>query len=296
MVFASTHYGFGKHVVDIKATGGDVREALKYFYLTVTFYTLTNGMNKFAFLMLYHRVFPIPGFRKIIYVMMAISGLWTVAYLFVGIFQCNPIARVYDRTIPGTCIDFAWHRWTNAISNLLTDLTIFFLPMPLILKLNMSLGNRIGLVILFSIGFFICLITTLRMATLPQTLKLKEPTWESAPTNLWSFIEAAVGVICACLISLRRTISRFWPQRWRSSKGTSGAGYYAQYGGGSTGGKGARGTFGRAQAGSFHMEALKSARKEAKENAVVTLVSRSESQERIFEGITVTKDIQVTRD
>lgn len=29
MVFASTHYGFGMHVVDIVRTGGDVKEALK---------------------------------------------------------------------------------------------------------------------------------------------------------------------------------------------------------------------------------------------------------------------------
>ena len=83
---------------------------LQYFYLTVVFYTLTHGMNKFSFLMLYHRVFPSAGFRKVLYVMMGISGLWTVSFLFVGIFQCSPVARVYDRSIPGTCINFAWHR------------------------------------------------------------------------------------------------------------------------------------------------------------------------------------------
>lgn len=159
----------------------------------------------------------------------------------------------------------------------------------------MSYGNRIGLIVVFSIGFFICLITTLRMATLPQTLKLTEPTWQSAPTNLWSFIEAAVGVICACLISLRRTISTFWPRRWRSANGTS-AGYYAKYGANSaTGRKMSRGTFGRMQSGSFHMEALKSGKKDPKHETMVTVVSRSESQERIFEGITVTKDVEVTR-
>ncbi|KAF1971238.1 hypothetical protein BU23DRAFT_471186 [Bimuria novae-zelandiae CBS 107.79] len=269
-----------------------LQDALQFFYLTVVFYTLTNGMNKFAFLMLYYRIFPIPGFRRLCIIMMCVSGVWTVAFLFVAVFQCMPVARVYDRTIPGTCINFAWHRWTNAISNLITDLIIFFLPLPLILKLNMSLGNRIGLIILFSIGFFICIITALRMATLPQTLKLREPTWESAPTNLWSFIEAAVGVICACLISLRRTISRAWPQKWRTRKGSS-VGYYTRYGGGSAGGKVLRG---KRQGGSMHMDTLKSGRKETKSEVVVTLVSRSESQERIIEGITVTKDVEVTRD
>lgn len=55
-----------------------------------------------------------------------------------------------------------------------------------------------------------------------------------------------------------------------------------------------RGTFGRMQSGSFHMEALKSGRKDASET-MITVVSRNESQEWIFEGITVTKDVKVTR-
>jgi len=117
----------------------------------------------------------------------------------------------------------------NVVTNLLTDLSVFILPIPVVVKLNMSTGSRIGLIVLFSMGFFICLTTALRMATLPLTLATKEPTYESAPTNLWSFIESAVGVICACLISLRKTIGSLWPSKWRSHKGTS-SGQDQQYG------------------------------------------------------------------
>jgi hypothetical protein len=66
------------------------------------------------------------------------------------------------------------------------------------------------------------------MSTLPLSLRTKEPTWASAPTNLWSFIEAATGVICACLISLRQSIRRLCPKKWRVDKGTSEA--YQKYG------------------------------------------------------------------
>src|SRR3954454_21082458 len=97
--------------------------------------------------------------------------------------------------------------WMNAALNL-TDIIIFLLPMPVIYRLHMSLGNRIGLGIIFSMGFFICIITTLRMSTLPQSLHATDPTWQPAPTNMWSFIEAAVGVICAWLISLRKPLQR----------------------------------------------------------------------------------------
>jgi hypothetical protein len=204
--------------------------------------------------------------------------------------------------------------WTKAILNLLTDLAIFILPMPIIFRLNMTAGSRIGLAILFSLGFFICLTTALRMATLPLTLKGKEPTWESAPTNLWSFIESATGVICACLISLRKSIGALWPKRWRSRNGTWGA--YRQYD--DSGRSGRRNGTG----GSHAMGDIKSGSR--KPDMYGAEISLSESQERIMEergktvahittshsrsgsrdgsedlvlqGITVTTDVKVERD
>ncbi|CAO2647456.1 Nn.00g083780.m01.CDS01 [Neocucurbitaria sp. VM-36] len=321
-IYKSTTYGFGMKVVDIKRTGGNVTKALKYFWLTQSFYTLTNGLNKMAFLALYHRVFPMKRFRQACMVLMAISVGWTISYLFVCIFQCTPVPRVFDRTIPGTCINFFWHRWSNAVLNLLTDISIFILPMPVIFSLNMSTGSRIGLVVLFSMGFFICLTTALRMATLPLTLKTKEPTWESAPTNLWSFIEAATGVICACLISLRKTFGALWPKKWRSHKGTS-SGKYQNYGSGPSGhGLGmSRPRNGTGNGSAYPLDDMKSGVKGKPE--MYPSISPSESQERIIEGaktsvhvtssrnrsgsgsgsddiilqgITVTTDVKVVRD
>ncbi|KAF1836161.1 hypothetical protein BDW02DRAFT_629041 [Decorospora gaudefroyi] len=317
-VYMATNYGFGMHLVDIERTGGDFTKAMQFFWLTQSFYTLTNGFNKMAFVALYHRVFPMKRFRQACMTLMAIAVGWTISYLFVCIFQCSPVPRVYNRTIPGTCINFFWHRWSNAITNLLTDLAIFILPIPVIFRLNMSIGSRIGLVVLFSMGFFICLTTALRMATLPLTLRTKEPSWESAPTNLWSFIEAATGVICACLISLRKSISGLWPQRWTSRKGASGA--YQQYGRSGPSGNGlAAGSRPRDLHQSYAMGGMKTSK--ARPDAYGD-VSPSESQERIIEagktvahvttsrsrgasisgsddlvlqGITVTTDVKVER-
>lgn len=154
----------------------------------------------------------------------------------------------------------------------------------------MSTGSRIGLVILFSIGFFICLITALRMSTLPLTLRTKEPTYESAPTNLWSFIEAATGVICACLISLRKTIGSLWPQKWRSQKGTS-SGQYQQYGSGGASGHLSRQRKGTGNGtGSYPLGDMKSVGKGRSDT--FASISPSESQERIIEDTKA--DTQVT--
>ncbi|KAH5358932.1 hypothetical protein HBI49_140190 [Parastagonospora nodorum] len=319
-MYIATTYGFGKRIADIKESGGDVKKALKYFWMTFTFYTLTNGFNKMAFIALYYRVFPMKGFRQACLVLGVISLGWTVSFLFVGIFQCNPIDRVYDRKIPGTCISFAAHRWSNASLNLLTDLAIFILPMPVIMRLNMSFGSKIGLVILFSMGFFICLTTALRMATLLLSLHTKEPTYESAPANLWSFIEAATGVICACLISLRKTVGSMWPKRWRSSKGSSR--HYQQYGSGVMGSHGMTSRLGHGTrtGNNFPLSDMKNGArgpadayrnispsesqeqiiKGGKVEAHITTKSRPESSDGsdnlIMQGITVTTDVKIVRD
>ncbi|KAH8726937.1 hypothetical protein GQ44DRAFT_678817 [Phaeosphaeriaceae sp. PMI808] len=319
-IYQSTTHGFGKRSVDIKASGGNLKEAMKYFWLSMSFYTLTNGFNKMAFLALFYRVFPLPRFRQACLVLGFISVGWTVGYLFVCIFQCDPIPRVYDRTIPGTCINFAWHRWSNAILNLVTDISIFILPIPVILRLNMSLGSKMGLVVLFSMGFFICLTTALRMATLPLTLHTKDPSYESAPTNLWSFIEAATGVICACLISLRKSISSLWPKKWRRTQPSTGP--YHQYGSGrasahalgsgrprnetgtrsnyplgdiKNGGKSGVDTYGGSISPNESQERIiKGAKAEVH---VTTSQSRSESvsgsEDLVLQGITVTTDVKV---
>ncbi|KAI4934946.1 hypothetical protein J4E85_002808 [Alternaria conjuncta] len=247
-----------------------------------------------AFLALYYRLFPMKRFRQACLVLGAISVGWTISYVFVCIFQCTPVPRVYNRKLEGTCINFIWHRWSNAVLNILTDLAIFLLPMPIILKLNMSIGSRIGLVALFSIGFFICLTTALRMAALPLSLKATEPTWESAPTNLWSFIEAATGVICACLLSLRKSIGALWPKKWRSNKGNSGA--YEQYGISGSGGLGpgvSRPCNGTGARNSYAMSGLRSGAKGRIES--LGDISPSESQERIMEGSKTVAQVTTSR-
>lgn len=184
----------------------------------------------------------------------------------------------------------------------------------------MSIGSRIGLVVLFCVGFFICLTTALRMATLPLTLKTKEPSWESAPTNLWSFIESATGVICACLISLRQSISTLWPRRWRSRKGTSSGQY--RYGGNNgnalrgsrlpddTGGsaayrmgdvrgskKGVRETYASISPSESQEQIIGGTNMEAHVTATVaTRESASGSDDMNAHGIKVTHDVQVVRD
>jgi hypothetical protein len=226
-----------------------------------------------------------------------------------------------DEDTSNHCADL-YSSWSNASLNLITDLAIFILPMPVILKLNMSIGSKVGLVVLFSMGFFICLTTALRMATLPLSLHTKEPTYESAPANLWSFIEAATGVICACLISLRKSIGSLWPKKWRSSRGTT-SGQYRNYGSGAmgshgigssrprngtgtgnnyplgdmrSGAKGHQDTYGEISPSESQEQIIKGGKIQAHVTSRSRPGSMSGSDDLVLQGITVTTDVKIVRE
>ncbi|PVH97217.1 hypothetical protein DM02DRAFT_481329, partial [Periconia macrospinosa] len=218
---------------DIVKTGGNIVIAFKYYYLSQIFYKSTITINKLAFLFLYLRIFAIKTFRRVCLTMIIIITASGIAFIFLTIFQCKPVSKVWVKSQPGTCVHLGWFRWTWASFNLLTDILIFMIPMPVISRLHMSLSKKIGLAVVFVIGFFICLTTALRMQTLVRAVQASEQTWESCPANLWSFIEAAVGVICACLISLRKMLSIIWPESMRSKSKKSSD--YMGYGTGATG-------------------------------------------------------------
>ena len=80
-------------------------------------------------------------------------GGWSLSQLFVGIFSCIPISGYWDKTIDSTCISNYPQWYINAAGNIFTDLAIFFLPMPILRKLNLPKSQRLVLFGIFSLGF-----------------------------------------------------------------------------------------------------------------------------------------------
>jgi hypothetical protein len=80
-----------------------------------------------------------------------LSGLWTVGGT---IFACAPVAAYWDKSLGGHCLpDFTiW--FLNASINIVIDLCIFILPLPVIRTLILPTRQKIGLYFVFMIGFW----------------------------------------------------------------------------------------------------------------------------------------------
>ncbi|KAJ5651920.1 hypothetical protein N7507_009346 [Penicillium longicatenatum] len=166
-------------------------------------YTLNAGLTKTSLLLLYHRIFGVVrGFRWALWAAGAIVIAWCIASTLGVIFGCWPISKLWDPSLPGRCINIgAFGRWTG-VANLLIDVLILCLPYPMAWRLQTSVRQKVILSGMFLMGTFVCFISVLRVTSFDYDT-LGYSTYKNIEPATWSSIEQSVGIICACLPTLR---------------------------------------------------------------------------------------------
>ena len=84
--------------------------------------------------------------------------------------------------------------------------------MPVIWQLQMRLAQRLGIMLVFALGLFVCVTSIIRIHALTESVATTDPTWGSLPAFVWSSVEASTGLICACLPSLKQPIQACFPR------------------------------------------------------------------------------------
>jgi hypothetical protein len=88
--------------------------------------------------------------------------------------------------------------------NVVTDFIIYALPIPTLISLSLPWSQRIGLMILFSIGGVIVVAGSFRAYWVHYVLfKTYDVTWEGFQIWVWTAVETNVGVICGCIPALK---------------------------------------------------------------------------------------------
>lgn len=98
--------------------------------------------------------------------MTIVVGLF-VAVLLVDIFQCHPVAYVYDMSIPGgKCIDQGAFYVSTAALNLFTDLMVLSIPIIITWGLQMPIRRKIAVCIILCLGGVYVLLIYLYFTTI----------------------------------------------------------------------------------------------------------------------------------
>ncbi|KAI4143993.1 MAG: hypothetical protein L6R39_004366 [Caloplaca ligustica] len=125
------------------------------FWLSQIFYKCTINPTKISMLELYLRIFPAaqnPRFRLAVRLIMIYVAVYAIVSIIATIVQCVPVARAWDHSVLGQCIDVTAFWYSNAINNILGDILTWGLPAGIIWKLQMSRSDKVGLYGVFALG------------------------------------------------------------------------------------------------------------------------------------------------
>ena len=213
-------YGIGKDIWTIPFD--DITNLLRLFYLAEIFYLLSTVATKLALLIFFLRVFPNRNFRLATQVMMGICIAFCTAFILPLIFQCRPI-------------NYAWHRWddqkegqcinvyagiaAHAALNMILDLIILILPLPILFRLHTTYfwRQKFHILVMFSFGLIVTIISLLRLVALFPLRNATNITWDYWGSIMWSVVETEVGIICACLPAAKVVFARLLPTWFKST-------------------------------------------------------------------------------
>ncbi|KAM0738705.1 hypothetical protein ACQRIT_006442 [Beauveria bassiana] len=193
-------HGYGMHKADLSKD--DLHMALKFFFIAQAPCKITNCLNKVAMIMIYLRQFPSSRFRVGAFTTLGVVVLGSVGSICATIFQCVPVAGAWDESIEAKCIHFG-HFWVaNSVMNILTNVIMIALPIPMVQKLKLGKHDKAMLFGLFLLGGFVTVTSILRTTSVQHPLKNRmDITFDFITRGIWTLIEANLGTIIPCLTS-----------------------------------------------------------------------------------------------
>jgi len=107
---------------------------------------------KVGILLFYWRVFPTRAFRVAVIVVGCFSAGIFLSNFFSFMFQCLPISKFWNPLGPGTCFDQNSFYLASAIINVIGDVAVLSLPLPVVWSLHTSKNKKWSLSFLFLLG------------------------------------------------------------------------------------------------------------------------------------------------
>ncbi|OCK73603.1 hypothetical protein K432DRAFT_265160, partial [Lepidopterella palustris CBS 459.81] len=205
-------YGVGKHLWDVPLSTFSPK-LLKVWMVGAVSYSATMLAVKLSILLLYRRIFPLENFRIQWWLTVAVTIGYSVGGMCASIFSCTPVAKSWDVTISnGHCINTGAFYIANGILNVITDLVILALPIPILWNLALTKKKKIALSILFAAGSLTCVVSMIRVGFVVIFLKhgSTDPTYSILPTVVWGFIEYNCAIVCSCALTIRPLLQRYF--------------------------------------------------------------------------------------
>ncbi|KAI1409794.1 hypothetical protein F5Y13DRAFT_203186 [Hypoxylon sp. FL1857] len=199
----------GKHEWDLDPA--QVREASYWFNVTTINYGVTICIAKLAVLCYYRRVFyPLRHnpYDIGILCLIVLLILFYTATTIVKIVECVPRAKIFDPSIPGTCINTPMLLDVSGLFNTVTDVIVLCLPVKAVWNMNLRLKKKMIVVMVFTFGLCAPVFSLIGFTVRLQGNRNPDKTWVQPNIIMWGLAEVTTGVLCVSFPELAPLLKR----------------------------------------------------------------------------------------
>ncbi|CAD6442284.1 277b90b0-29f9-4555-b135-f970c75e88d4 [Sclerotinia trifoliorum] len=193
------NYG-GVHEWDL--TVSEVQDVVFWFNVTSIEYGIEILFTKLTILTIYRRVFVPHRWSKFDMVLRLFEGILILFYFAISvvkIFECTPRARIWNKSLPGTCVDVSKLLNTSGLFNFTTDVLILLIPVKSVWNLQMKKKRKLSVVLIFTFGMIAPVFSMVGFLVREDISKSPDVTYNQPLVLLWGTAEVSTGFICVCL-------------------------------------------------------------------------------------------------
>lgn len=147
-----------------------------------------NGINRVFTIMFWVAFFLVGVYPLIMWIVMATA--------------CRPVSffwRQYAGATDGSCIQVLDFFLAFGIVNMIVDVFILIVPIPLIMRLQMNTRKKISVSGIMLLGSLVCVASIVRIRYLFLLTTAVDVSWTLGPAFAWSSLEPSIAMISACL-------------------------------------------------------------------------------------------------
>lgn len=164
------------------------------------------------------------------YATLAVVNVAGLVLTFFNIFQCRPLSKTFAPNDAGQkCIPLITLYIVSAPINIVTDLAILALPIPILAGMHLPRKQKYIMAVTFGLGIFVTVVDVIRIkylqqaitdvfvlnksVTITHSLGAEEDfPYYASLALMWSSVEINVGIICACIPTLKPLVKRITPR------------------------------------------------------------------------------------
>ncbi|KAJ5363528.1 uncharacterized protein N7496_009241 [Penicillium cataractarum] len=221
----TVRYGAGEHLMALVSNPAKMVKMYKWLVAAQMVYFATLWLCRVSGLAFFARLNPMPRFKLYIRLAFAfVTAVWISQVLIIGL-QCIPLQALWDSSIKGTCMGSTQVFLATSVMTIICDSLILVLPIKIVWKLQVSLGRKITLLLIFCFGIFAIVTSILRMVAMVVALDHpSDITWYFSVVMAWSTSEIAAMIIALSLPALRGLFGFFQQKRSTNQSNSRGTG------------------------------------------------------------------------